>query len=36
MEAAMVAMLSAGNYTAIVRGNFNTTGVGLVEIYDLQ
>ena len=25
-----------GPYTAIVRGKNNTTGVGLVEIYDVQ
>ena len=28
--------LAAGNYTAIVRGKNNTTGVGLVEAYDLD
>ena len=31
-----VATLAAGNYTALVRGNNNTTGVGLVEAYNLQ
>ena len=35
LEAAIDARLSPGAYTAIVRGNGNTTGVGLVEIYDL-
>jgi hypothetical protein len=25
-----------GPYTAIVRGKNNTTGIGLVEIYDVQ
>ena len=28
--------LAAGNYTAIVRGKNNTTGIGLVEAYDLD
>jgi hypothetical protein len=32
----MVVELPAGNYTAIVRGVNNTTGVALVEVYDLQ
>jgi hypothetical protein len=27
---------ATGNYTAIVRGVNNTTGVALVEVYDLQ
>lgn len=35
-EAAMVQTLSPGAYTAIVRGNGNTTGVGLVEVYDID
>ena len=35
-ESAIVANLPAGNYTAIVRGVGNTTGVALVEVYDLQ
>jgi YVTN family beta-propeller protein len=35
-ESAIIAELSAGNYTAIVRGVNNTTGVGLVEVYDLD
>ena len=34
-EAAIVRTLSPGNYTAAVRGADNTTGVALVEIYDL-
>jgi hypothetical protein len=33
---ALVASLAPGNYTAIVRGKNNTTGVGLVEVYELQ
>jgi hypothetical protein len=35
-ESALVASLAPGNYTAIVRGKNNTTGVGLVEVYNLQ
>ncbi len=35
-EAALYANLGAGSYTAIVRGTGNTTGVGLVEVYDLS
>jgi hypothetical protein len=35
-EAAIVTPLRQGNYTAIIRGANNSTGVGLVEIYDLQ
>jgi hypothetical protein len=35
-ESAIIADLQPGNYTAIVRGVNNTTGVGLVEVYDLN
>jgi len=35
LESALVQTLSPGNYTAIVRGKNNTTGVGLVESYNL-
>ena len=35
-ESAIIATLAPGNYTAIVRGVNNTTGVGLVEVYDLD
>jgi len=35
-ESAIVAYLSPGTYTAIVRGVDNMTGVGLVEVYDLR
>jgi hypothetical protein len=35
-ESAIVVTLVPGAYTAIVRGNGNTSGVGLVEIYDLN
>jgi hypothetical protein len=34
-ESAVIADLPPGNYTAIVRGVSNTTGVALVEVYDL-
>ena len=34
-EAAIVATLAPGNYTAIMRGVNNTTGIGVVEVYDL-
>lgn len=36
-EAAILATLQPGQgYTAVVRGNNNSTGVGLVEVYDLD
>src|SRR4029077_19900162 len=35
-ESAIIANLPAGNYTAIVRGVNNITGVALVEVYDLS
>ena len=28
--------LSPGNYTVILRGKNNTTGIGLIEAYDLD
>jgi hypothetical protein len=34
-EPAIIAELPPGNYTAILRGVNNTTGVALVEVYDL-
>jgi hypothetical protein len=34
-ESAIVATLNPGNYTAILRGKDNTTGVALVEAYVL-
>ena len=34
-ESAIIALLSPGNYTAIVAGNHATTGVALVEFYNL-
>ena len=33
-DAALVATLPPGGYTAIVRGNGGTTGIALVEVYD--
>jgi hypothetical protein len=38
LESAIMATLPANNtaYTAIVRGSNNTTGVGVVEVYDLD
>jgi hypothetical protein len=35
-ESAILMRLPAGNYTAIVRGKNDTTGVALVEVYDLR
>jgi hypothetical protein len=35
-ECAIIAELPTGNYTAVVRGLNNTTGVALVEVYDLD
>ena len=34
-ESALIATLSAGAYTVIERGKLDSTGVGLVEVYDL-
>ena len=36
LESVVVQTLVPGNYTAIVRGNGNTSGVGLVEVYNLR
>jgi len=36
LESAIDATLAPGDYTAIVRGNGNTSGVALVEVYDLN
>jgi type VI protein secretion system component Hcp len=36
LESAIVRSLAPGNYTAIVRGVNNTTGVALVDVYALQ
>jgi hypothetical protein len=36
LESAILATLNPGSYTAIVKGKNNTSGVGLIEIYDLN
>ena len=36
LEPAILSTLWPGNYTAIVRGVNNATGIGLVEVYDLD
>ena len=36
LESAISITLPTGSYTAIVHGQNGTTGVGLVEIYNLQ
>lgn len=36
LEAAIVTTLQPGNYTAVIRGVNDTSGIGLVEIYDLD
>ena len=36
LESAIVATLAPGNYTAVLRGVNNGTGIGLVEVYDLD
>ncbi len=35
-ESALYRVLPPGNYTAIMRGTGNSTGIGLVEVYDVQ
>jgi hypothetical protein len=35
-ESAILTTLAPGGYTAIVRGKNNTTGVALVEVYNLE
>src|SRR5438477_1984969 len=35
-DSALIATLTTGSYTAIVRGANNATGVALVEVYDLD
>ena len=35
-ESALIETLTSGNYTAIVRGKNDATGVGLVEVYNVQ
>jgi hypothetical protein len=36
LESAILTSLSPGNYTAIVRGVNNGTGIALVEVYGLN
>ena len=36
LEAAILAPVAPGNYTAILSGNGGGTGIGLVEVYKLQ
>jgi predicted methyltransferase len=36
LESAVIEILPPGNYTAIVAGYQGATGVGLVEVYNLQ
>ena len=36
LESAIVATLSPGQYTTVIRGAGDTTGIGLAEIYDLD
>ena len=36
LEAALIATLQPGTYTTIIRGQGNTSGVGLVEVYDVD
>ena len=35
-DSALIATLTTGNYTAIVRGANNATGAALIEVYDLD
>jgi hypothetical protein len=35
LDSAIIATVAPGTYTAILRGKANTTGVGLIETYDL-
>jgi hypothetical protein len=35
-ECAIAASFSPGNYTAVLRGINNTSGIGLVEVYNLR
>ena len=36
LESAIAATLTPGAYTAIISGNGGTSGVALVEVYDLN
>jgi hypothetical protein len=36
LESALVTILDPGNYTAVMRGKNNTTGIGVVEVFNIQ
>jgi hypothetical protein len=36
LESALIATLAPGHYTVVVRGKDNTSGIGVVEVYDLE
>jgi hypothetical protein len=36
LESAIDVTLPPGSYTGIIRGNFGSTGIGLIEVYDLD
>ncbi|HWM26633.1 MAG TPA: hypothetical protein VNP98_17590 [Chthoniobacterales bacterium] len=36
LEAAIIATVPNGNYTAVLRGRNNSTGVAVVEVYNLD
>jgi hypothetical protein len=36
LEAVIIRTLPPGSYTAVMRGNHNATGIGLVEVYDVE
>ncbi|HVF72786.1 MAG TPA: hypothetical protein VM940_14380 [Chthoniobacterales bacterium] len=36
LESAIVATLSPGAHTAVLRGSGNSTGIGVIEVYDLE
>lgn len=36
LESAVIARLAPGSYTAVVRGANDATGIGMVEVFDLQ
>jgi hypothetical protein len=36
LESAIDAILSPGNYSGVIRGNGGSTGIGLIEVYDLD
>ena len=36
LESAIDATLNPGAYTAVIRGKNNTSGIGLIEVYDLS